>query len=120
MPSLLTFNPFDCFSLCEYVNYIFFLQEGAAAIAEGKPAPALSESSDIRPLNLEDFKFAHEQVTRRIYEKYMIFIICRGDKKGGLGNKSKWIQVKRDNFLYGSNMFGRFTRNSVYYFFFEL
>ncbi|GKE64259.1 hypothetical protein Tco_1518420, partial [Tanacetum coccineum] len=36
--------------------------EHAAAIAEGKPAPALSESSDIRPLNLEDFKFAHEQV----------------------------------------------------------
>ncbi|XP_071693882.1 uncharacterized protein [Rutidosis leptorrhynchoides] len=37
-------------------------KESAAAIAEGKPAPALSESSDIRPLNLEDFKFAHEQV----------------------------------------------------------
>ncbi|KAI3688665.1 hypothetical protein L2E82_46411 [Cichorium intybus] len=37
-------------------------KEQAAAIAEGKPAPALSESSDIRPLNLDDFKFAHEQV----------------------------------------------------------
>ncbi|PWA67652.1 P-loop containing nucleoside triphosphate hydrolases superfamily protein [Artemisia annua] len=37
-------------------------KEHAAALAEGKPAPALSESSDIRPLNLEDFKFAHEQV----------------------------------------------------------
>ncbi|KAK9080549.1 hypothetical protein SSX86_000307 [Deinandra increscens subsp. villosa] len=37
-------------------------KERAAAIAEGKPAPALSESSDIRPLNLGDFKFAHEQV----------------------------------------------------------
>ncbi|XP_024976468.1 uncharacterized protein LOC112514310 isoform X2 [Cynara cardunculus var. scolymus] len=37
-------------------------KEHAAAIAEGKPTPALSESSDIRPLNLEDFKFAHEQV----------------------------------------------------------
>ncbi|KAI3673600.1 hypothetical protein L6452_39723 [Arctium lappa] len=37
-------------------------KEHAAAIAEGKPIPALSESSDIRPLNLEDFKFAHEQV----------------------------------------------------------
>ncbi|CAH1433855.1 unnamed protein product [Lactuca virosa] len=36
--------------------------EHAAAIAEGKPAPALSESSDIRALNLDDFKFAHEQV----------------------------------------------------------
>ncbi|KAI3717817.1 hypothetical protein L1987_69671 [Smallanthus sonchifolius] len=37
-------------------------KEHAAAIADGKPAPALSESSDIRPLNLDDFKFAHEQV----------------------------------------------------------
>nr|XP_043640008.1 uncharacterized protein LOC122611104 [Erigeron canadensis] len=37
-------------------------KERAAAIAEGKPAPALSESSDVRPLNLEDFKTAHEQV----------------------------------------------------------
>ncbi|KAK1407182.1 hypothetical protein QVD17_38795 [Tagetes erecta] len=37
-------------------------KEHAAAIAEGKPAPALSESSDIRSLNLDDFKFAHEQV----------------------------------------------------------
>ncbi|XP_052620106.1 uncharacterized protein LOC111880508 isoform X1 [Lactuca sativa] len=37
-------------------------KEHAAAIAEGKPAPALSESSDIRALNLDDFKFAHEQV----------------------------------------------------------
>ncbi|KAL8244014.1 hypothetical protein R6Q59_010272 [Mikania micrantha] len=37
-------------------------KELTAAIAEGKLAPALSESSDIRPLNLDDFKFAHEQV----------------------------------------------------------
>ncbi|KAL8256431.1 hypothetical protein R6Q59_031498 [Mikania micrantha] len=37
-------------------------KERAAAISDGKPAPALSESSDIRPLNLDDFKFAHEQV----------------------------------------------------------
>ncbi|XP_071702491.1 uncharacterized protein [Rutidosis leptorrhynchoides] len=37
-------------------------KESAAATAQGKPAPALSESCDIRPLNLEDFKFAHEQV----------------------------------------------------------
>ncbi|KAL8226518.1 hypothetical protein R6Q57_016350 [Mikania cordata] len=37
-------------------------KERAAALSDGKPAPALSESSDIRPLNLDDFKFAHEQV----------------------------------------------------------
>ncbi|KAM7475733.1 hypothetical protein LguiB_022976 [Lonicera macranthoides] len=37
-------------------------KERAAAQAEGKPAPALSGSADIRPLNMEDFKHAHEQV----------------------------------------------------------
>lgn len=38
------------------------LQERAAALAEGKPAPALSGSDDIRPLNMNDFKYAHERV----------------------------------------------------------
>lgn len=37
-------------------------KEHAAALAEGKPPPALSSSGDIRPLNMEDFKFAHERV----------------------------------------------------------
>lgn len=37
-------------------------QEGAAALAEGRPAPALSGSADIRPLNMDDFKYAHERV----------------------------------------------------------
>lgn len=37
-------------------------KEYAAAQAEGKPAPALSGSADIRPLNMDDFKKAHEQV----------------------------------------------------------
>ncbi|KAF8378102.1 hypothetical protein HHK36_029438 [Tetracentron sinense] len=34
----------------------------SAALAEGRPAPSLSVCSDIRPLNKEDFKYAHEQV----------------------------------------------------------
>ncbi|XP_050376361.1 uncharacterized protein LOC126793782 [Argentina anserina] len=34
----------------------------AAAIAEGKPVPALSSSGDVRPVNMDDFKYAHEQV----------------------------------------------------------
>uniref|UniRef100_A0A2C9UJ69 AAA+ ATPase domain-containing protein n=1 Tax=Manihot esculenta TaxID=3983 RepID=A0A2C9UJ69_MANES len=38
------------------------LKERAAAVAEGKPAPALSGSADIRPLNMDDFKYAHERV----------------------------------------------------------
>ncbi|THG22324.1 hypothetical protein TEA_010007 [Camellia sinensis var. sinensis] len=37
-------------------------KERAAALSEGKPAPALSGSADIRPLNMDDFKHAHEQV----------------------------------------------------------
>ncbi|XP_051147751.1 uncharacterized protein LOC127262923 isoform X2 [Andrographis paniculata] len=37
-------------------------KDRAAALAEGRPAPALSGSGDIRPLKMEDFKFAHERV----------------------------------------------------------
>ncbi|GFZ17421.1 AAA-type ATPase family protein [Actinidia rufa] len=37
-------------------------KERAAALAEGRPPPALSGSSDIRPLNMDDFKNAHERV----------------------------------------------------------
>ncbi|XP_027905223.1 uncharacterized protein LOC114164678 isoform X4 [Vigna unguiculata] len=37
-------------------------KERAAALAEGRPAPAISGSADIRSLNMEDFKYAHQQV----------------------------------------------------------
>ncbi|PON72168.1 Spastin [Trema orientale] len=37
-------------------------KERAAALAEGRPPPALSGSADIRSLNIEDFKYAHERV----------------------------------------------------------
>ncbi|KAJ8771547.1 hypothetical protein K2173_026724 [Erythroxylum novogranatense] len=37
-------------------------KEHAAALAEGKPTPPLSGSGDIRPLNMDDFKYAHERV----------------------------------------------------------
>ncbi|XP_061371799.1 uncharacterized protein LOC133314345 isoform X2 [Gastrolobium bilobum] len=37
-------------------------KEHAAALSEGRPAPALSGSADIRSLNMEDFKYAHQQV----------------------------------------------------------
>ncbi|ESQ54829.1 hypothetical protein EUTSA_v10024252mg [Eutrema salsugineum] len=36
--------------------------ERDAALAEGKAPPALSGSSDIRALNMQDFRYAHEQV----------------------------------------------------------
>ncbi|XVE54501.1 hypothetical protein DITRI_Ditri03aG0086800 [Diplodiscus trichospermus] len=37
-------------------------KEQAIALTEGKPPPPLSGSEDIRPLNMEDFKYAHERV----------------------------------------------------------
>ncbi|KAJ9543045.1 hypothetical protein OSB04_022752 [Centaurea solstitialis] len=37
-------------------------KERALAIAENRPIPALHSSADVRPLNLDDFKFAHDQV----------------------------------------------------------
>ncbi|XP_062169767.1 uncharacterized protein LOC133875603 isoform X3 [Alnus glutinosa] len=37
-------------------------KEHAAALAEGRPTPALSGSADIRSLNMNDFKYAHERV----------------------------------------------------------
>ncbi|KAL7585154.1 uncharacterized protein LOC111920529 [Lactuca sativa] len=37
-------------------------KEKALALAENKPVPALRSSVDVRPLNLDDFKYAHDQV----------------------------------------------------------
>jgi SpoVK/Ycf46/Vps4 family AAA+-type ATPase len=37
-------------------------KERSSALAENKPLPGLCSSADIRPLKMEDFKYAHEQV----------------------------------------------------------
>ncbi|XP_039685766.1 uncharacterized protein [Medicago truncatula] len=37
-------------------------KERTSALAENKPLPRLCSSADIRPLKIEDFKYAHEQV----------------------------------------------------------
>ncbi|CAL0330094.1 unnamed protein product [Lupinus luteus] len=37
-------------------------KDRAAALAEGRPAPSLCSSGDIRPLNNDDFKYAHQHV----------------------------------------------------------
>ncbi|GMH25989.1 hypothetical protein Nepgr_027832 [Nepenthes gracilis] len=37
-------------------------KEKALALSENRPLPALYTSADIRPLNMDDFRFAHEQV----------------------------------------------------------
>ncbi|XP_071738324.1 uncharacterized protein [Rutidosis leptorrhynchoides] len=37
-------------------------KDKALALAENRPIPALHSSADVRPLNLDDFKYAHDQV----------------------------------------------------------
>ncbi|KAM3307734.1 hypothetical protein P3S67_009477 [Capsicum chacoense] len=37
-------------------------KEQAAASADGRPPPALSSSADLRPLNMDDFRYSHQQV----------------------------------------------------------
>ncbi|KAK9104166.1 hypothetical protein Scep_021010 [Stephania cephalantha] len=37
-------------------------KERTAAVADGRAPPALSSSEDIRPLNMNDFRYAHDQV----------------------------------------------------------
>ncbi|KAK6154195.1 hypothetical protein DH2020_013834 [Rehmannia glutinosa] len=37
-------------------------KEKASALAENRPLPALHSSADVRPLTLDDFKYAHDQV----------------------------------------------------------
>lgn len=62
------FSP--CLMLVNYIPEIFrFLilimnniQEKATALAENKILPPLHSSTDVRPLTLDDFKKAHEQV----------------------------------------------------------
>ncbi|KAH1126354.1 hypothetical protein AAZX31_06G163200 [Glycine max] len=44
------------------IKEILEKEKKAAAVSEGRPAPALSGSGDIRSLNMEDFKYAHQQV----------------------------------------------------------
>lgn len=49
-----------------------YLQERAAALAEGRPAGALCSSADIRSLNMEDFKYAHKQVRMESPSSYFM------------------------------------------------
>ncbi|XVF21951.1 hypothetical protein REPUB_Repub12eG0133400 [Reevesia pubescens] len=37
-------------------------KERASAVAENRPIPSLYSSADVRPLKMDDFKYAHEQV----------------------------------------------------------
>ncbi|PHU15562.1 hypothetical protein BC332_16767 [Capsicum chinense] len=37
------------------------IEEQAAASADGRPPPALSSSAELRPLNMDDFRYSHRQ-----------------------------------------------------------
>ncbi|KAG5028187.1 hypothetical protein JHK87_011701 [Glycine soja] len=52
---------FDDIGALEKVKDTLKELERAAALAEGQPAPALCSSGDVRSLNMEDFKYAHQQ-----------------------------------------------------------
>jgi hypothetical protein len=54
------------------------IQEHAAALAEGRPTPALSGSADIRSLNMNDFKYAHERVSETYIsiDVTFFFVFC--------------------------------------------
>lgn len=50
------------FGLMNHMRLSYFYQEKAAALSENRPLPALYNSNDVRPLKMEDFRCAHEQV----------------------------------------------------------
>lgn len=70
----LKFEPvcfFNLYCICIIVQGLFItsllrelliFQERSLALSEERPLPALCSSADIRPLKMEDFKYAHEQV----------------------------------------------------------
>lgn len=56
------------------------LQERVSALTDNKPLPALYSSTDVRPLKMEDFRFAHEQVGSLGSELFIYFLGCEGNE----------------------------------------
>ncbi|THG20456.1 hypothetical protein TEA_027535 [Camellia sinensis var. sinensis] len=65
-------------------------KERAAALSEGKPAPALSGSADIRPLNMDDFKHAHEQRSQFFHFAEYVGDRAARSARGGPGGNALW------------------------------
>ncbi|KAG9138007.1 hypothetical protein Leryth_001267 [Lithospermum erythrorhizon] len=66
-------------------------KERAAAVAEGRPAPPLKGSADIRPLQMDDFKHALEQVSASVSSesKTMTELIQWNELYGEGGSRKK-------------------------------
>lgn len=48
------------------------------ALAESRPLPELHSSADIRPLSMDDFRYAHEQVCMFVCNrKFCYFCFCQ-------------------------------------------
>ncbi|EMS49758.1 Spastin [Triticum urartu] len=67
------------------------LKEKSVAIAEGRPEPALLTADDIRPLRMDDFKSAHDQVCASVPvdSENMRELIRWHDQYGDGGSRSK-------------------------------
>lgn len=52
-------------------------QERTLALAEDRPVPLLYGSSDVRPVKLEDFKRAHDQVNLVPFSFSFFPLFCR-------------------------------------------
>jgi hypothetical protein len=55
------------------------MQEKNVAKAEGRPEPALHGSEDVRPLSLDDFKSAHEQVGAITHSSHLVPVLFLHD-----------------------------------------
>ncbi|XP_073054232.1 uncharacterized protein [Primulina eburnea] len=66
-------------------------KEQALAQAENRPLPALRSSSDIRPLSMDDFKVAHDQVHASVSSESqnMIELLQWNDQYGEGGSRKK-------------------------------
>lgn len=74
--SFLCIEPIELLFLYLYRIKICLWKERDAALAQGKVPPALSGSSDIRALNMDDFRYAHERV-RFTYSVFIFFLFIR-------------------------------------------
>ncbi|KAF3680913.1 hypothetical protein FXO38_02043 [Capsicum annuum] len=67
------------------------LKEQAAASADGRPPPTLSSSAELRPLNMDDFRYSHQQVCASVSSEStnMTELLQWNDQYGEGGSRKK-------------------------------